>query len=310
MRNKKIKIYLILCLFIGFGINSIYGQELRLATFNLRYDNPRDSLNNWKYRKDVVSKLIQFHDFDIVGTQEGLKHQLEDLSFRMPHYEYIGVGRGDGKEKGEFAAIFYKTDKFELLDKGDFWLSEDPSQPNKGWDAALPRICSWGKFRKIDSGFTFYFFNVHFDHVGKVARKESSKLIMEKITEIAQGSPTVLTGDFNVDQHSDSYKIMNGTELLSDTYDTAPLKYGASGTFNGFKVNSRSNSRIDHIFVTKHFTAMKHGVLTDTYHTAESDLEELANTGAYPQEISLIKNEARLPSDHYPVLVVVGYEQE
>lgn len=302
----KLSFFLIFALLLV--STSLFAQQLRVGSYNLRYDNPGDSLNSWKYRKDIMGKQILFHDFDIFGTQEGLHHQLDDLSDRLPGYDYIGVGRDDGINKGEHSAIFYKEDMFQLLEKGDFWLSQDPSQPNKGWDAVLPRICSWGKFRKKSTGLTFFLFNVHFDHVGTIARKESAQLILDKIKIIAGDSPTLLTGDFNVDQNSDSYLVINNSKILKDTYDKALLKYGPEGTFNGFKINTHSESRIDHIFVTKDFSVLKHGVLTDTYQTSETDLEELANSGAYSQEIILYQNQARLPSDHYPILSVIEYK--
>ncbi len=308
MNAIKLRFYLLFAFILLMGMSTLFGQQLRVASYNLRYDNPGDSLNNWKYRKDVMGKQILFHDFDIFGTQEGLQHQLEDLTERLPYYNYIGVGRDDGKSKGEFAAIFYKTEKFELLDKGDFWLSQDTSKPNKGWDAVLPRICSWGKFLEKSTGFTFFFFNVHFDHVGIVARKESAKLILDKIKALAGNTPTLLTGDFNVDQNSESYLVINNSDILKDAYDKALLKYGPEGTFNGFKINALSDSRIDHIFVTKEFEVLKHGVLTDTYHIPVSDLKELANSGTYPREITLYQNQARLPSDHYPILSVIEYK--
>ena len=297
------KCFVLFILFLA--TTALFSQELRVATYNLRYDNPQDSLNNWQYRKNTVAKLIQFHDFDIFGTQEGLKHQLDYLREEMPGYSYIGVGRDDGKEAGEYTAIFYKNDQFELLDKGNFWLSEDTTKPNKGWDAALPRICSWGKFKDNNSGLIFFFFNTHFDHIGTIARNESSKLILRKIEEIAGNDPTLLTGDFNVDQHSPSYEVLENSEKLSDAYDMAGLRYGADGTFNRFKVNSRTESRIDHIFVTKDFKVVKHGILTDTYQTDIKVLKKLENSGTYPQNISLFENEARLPSDHYPVTAVL-----
>lgn len=308
MNKFRLKLSLFFVFLLALGLNSLFAQQLRVASYNLRYDNPGDSLDNWKYRKDVMGKQILFHDFDIFGTQEGLDHQLEDLKNRLPSYEYIGVGRDDGRSQGEHSAIFYKTDMFELLDKGDFWLSQDPSQPNKGWDAVLPRICSWGKFHDKSTDLVFFLFNVHFDHVGTIARKESSKLILEKIKMIAGDSPTLLTGDFNVDQNSDSYLVINNSGILIDAYDKASLRYGPEGTFNGFKINAHSKSRIDHIFVTNDFMVHKHGVLTDTYQTSEADLKELVNSGTYPQEIILYQNQARLPSDHYPVLTVVEYK--
>lgn len=298
---------LIVILFLLLG-NELFSQNLRVASYNIRYDNPSDSLNNWKFRKDVIAKLIRFHDFDIFGSQEALQHQIDQLLKKLPGYDYIGVGRKDGKQKGEHSAIFYKTAMFELLDKGDFWLSEDPSKPNKGWDAVLPRICSWGKFKEKETGFEFYFFNVHFDHVGTVARRESSKLILRKIDELSEDDvPVILTGDFNVDQNSASYKILNNSTQLQDAYDKAALRYGAEGSYNGFKVNARTESRIDHVFITDDFKVVKHGILTDTYHTDEKDLEKIKNSGNYPREISLYQNEARLPSDHYPILCVLKY---
>ncbi|MFI2742359.1 endonuclease/exonuclease/phosphatase family protein [Zhouia sp. PK063] len=284
-------------------------QTFRVGSFNLRYDNPADSLNNWKYRKETVAKLIQFHDFDILGTQEGLQHMLDQLSAKLPEYSYIGVGRDDGKNAGEHSAIFYKKDKFQLLEKGDFWLAENPTYPHKGWDAVLPRICSWGKFKDKESGLVFYFFNTHFDHVGTTARKESSKLILKKIKEIAGNTPTLLTGDFNVDQTSPSYKILNESSLLTDAFDIAKLKYGSDGSFNGFKINTYTDKRIDHIFVTSNFSVSKHGILTDTYHTSKDALTGKADSSNFPKEVSLYMQEARLPSDHYPLLAIISFKK-
>ncbi|MBC9797134.1 endonuclease/exonuclease/phosphatase family protein [Sinomicrobium weinanense] len=303
-RNYYLAILWVLCSFC-----TVYAQSLNVASYNLRYDNPSDSLDNWKFRKETVAKLIRFHDFDIFGSQEGLQHQLNQLKTELPGYDFIGVGRDDGKQKGEHSAIFYKTASLSVLEQGDFWLSPDPAYPNKGWDAVLPRICSWGRFRVKDTGFEFYFFNVHFDHVGTVARKESARLILKKIKELAGEIPVVLTGDFNVDQNSPSYKILNASEQLTDTYDLALLKYGAEGTYNGFDPNSTTTSRIDHVFVSPGFKVKKHGVLTDSYKIRGESLEQLVNSGNYPKEIKLYGNKIRLPSDHYPVMVVVTYNK-
>ncbi len=287
---------------------SNYAQELRVGSFNLRYDNPADSLNNWNYRKEIVAGLIRFHDFDILGTQEGLSHMLKNLEGNLPGYSRIGVGRDDGKQAGEHSAIFYKKELFKILDHGDFWLSEHPEKPLKGWDAVLPRICTWGKFKEKASGKVFYFFNTHFDHVGVEARKESAKLILEKIKEIASGAPTILTGDFNVDQHSDSFKVFEQSPLITDAYDVVPLKYGAEGTYNGFNTNAYSDKRIDHIFITKNVHALKHGILTDIYHLEEDRVKGIIDKGDFPKEISLKIQQARLPSDHYPLLAVIRIE--
>lgn len=140
---------------------------LNVATFNLRMDTPKDGDNAWPNRKEMVKGLIRFHDFDIFGTQEGFKHQLDNI-LELGNYAYIGAGRDDGKEAGEHSAIFYKKDRFEVLDKGNFWFSETPDVPGKGWDAVCcNRICSWGKFKDKVSGQVFFFFNSHYDHQGK-----------------------------------------------------------------------------------------------------------------------------------------------
>ncbi len=167
-------------------------------------------------------------------------------------------------------------------------MSAITDRPNKGWDAALPRLCSWGQFTDNKSGFTFYFFNLHMDHIGVKARAESAKLVMAKIKEIAGNAPTILTGDFNVDQNNESYTLINTSGFLKDVYDLAPVKYAWSGTFNNFESQTKTDSRIDHIFVTKGFTVSRYGILTDSYRTTENDT---ATT--------------RMPSDHFPVMAVV-----
>ncbi|MDE6402346.1 MAG: endonuclease/exonuclease/phosphatase family protein, partial [Muribaculaceae bacterium] len=139
-----------------------------VATYNIRQANASDSMrgDGWGQRSPVVASLIRFHEFNIFGTQEGFKHQLEDLKSQLPGYDYIGVARDDGKEQGEHSAIFYDTAMFDLIDHGDFWLSETPDRPGLGWDAACVRICTWGKFRHRPSGKVFQFFNLHQDHIG------------------------------------------------------------------------------------------------------------------------------------------------
>ena len=185
---------------------TMQAQSYVFATYNVRNANRGDSIagNGWGQRYPYIALQIQFNGFDIFGTQEAKHHQLEDLKKAMPKYDYIGIGRDDGKLAGEFSAIFYRTDKFEVLEHGDFWLSTETTFPNKGWDAALPRICTWGKFRDKQTGFTFLFYNLHMDHVGVQARSESAKLILKKMKEFPTELPAILTGDFNVDQNNDS----------------------------------------------------------------------------------------------------------
>lgn len=260
----------------------VQAQQLRVGTYNLRFDNPGDTGNLWKNRAPVVSNLIRFHDFDVFGTQEGLKNQLDDISKALPYYERYGKGRNDGGDQGEHSAIFFKKDKFKLLDKGDFWLSETPDKPGLGWDATCcNRICSWVYLEDIASKKRFYFFNVHFDHQGKVARRESSKLLLQKIPAIAGKNPVILTGDFNGDHESEPYKILATSGVLKDTYSQAEFPYHNNASFNNFgRMRQDSEGVIDHIFTTSQFTVSKWGILTDTYH-------------------------GKFPSDHFPVMTVV-----
>ena len=275
----KIQIRLIAALFFLAACN-VNAQKITVGTFNLRYDNPRDTGNLWLDRAPIASNLIRFHGFDVLGIQEGLFNQLNDISNALPEYSRYGKGRDDGKDAGEHSAIFYKKDRFTLLKSGDFWLSENPDQPGKGWDATCcNRICSWVYLQDKITKKRFYTFNVHFDHQGVVARKESSKLILTKIKEIAGQAPVVLTGDFNGGRESEWYQTLATSGLLTDVFTKVKFPYANNSSMNNFKT-PRGTTVIDHIFTTKQFTASKWGILTDSYF------------GKYP-------------SDHFPVLAVV-----
>jgi endonuclease/exonuclease/phosphatase family metal-dependent hydrolase len=280
-----------------------HAQRFNIGTYNLRYANHGDSLhgNGWGQRLPVIAAQVRFHEFDIFGTQEGLFHMLEGLRDSLPGYAYIGIGRDDGKQAGEHSAIFYKTSKFKLLEHGDFWLSEITDRPNKGWDAVLPRICTWGKFKETGTGFTFYMFNLHMDHVGVKARAESAKLILAKIKTFPASTPVILTGDFNVDQTSESYKLINESGVLKDCYELSPIRLATNGTFNGFRPDGKTDSRIDHIFVTKQFRVARYGILTDTYRLANDSTAEGQTMANAPREIRMSRYSARTPSDHFPV---------
>lgn len=298
-----------LTLFLMSVVIVTFGQTLNVATYNLRYDNKSDAEqgNAWQQRFPIISSLVLFHGFDVFGTQEGLHHQLQDLKSELTDYDYVGVGRDDGKEAGEHSAIFYNVKKFDLVEQGNFWLSEDTSKPNKGWDAVLPRICTWAKLKLKENGKELYFFNIHFDHVGTKARSESAKLILRKIKEMAANHTSILTGDFNVDQHSESYNVLNNSKILKDAYERAPIKYATTGTFNNFNPNTKTDSRIDHIFLTEDFTVTRYGVLTDTYRSPNNS--EAYQSGNFPKEVSLKDYTARLPSDHFPVLITIQFSE-
>ena len=293
--------------FILCALMTLQAETMVVATYNLRNANGGDSTNGngWGQRYPYIAQIVQFHGFDIFGTQEGKYPQLQDLKQAMPGYDYIGVGRDDGKQAGEHSAIFYRTDKFEVLEHGDFWLSEITDRPNKGWDAVLPRICTWGEFRDKQTGFTFLFFNLHMDHVGVQARAESAKLILKKIKEFPKRLPAILTGDFNVDQTSESYKLLDGSGIMRDSCEIADFRYAPNGTFNGFHPDRKTDSRIDHLFLTKEFEVKKYGILTDTYRSEVKESAQKEQNGNFPKEVSLSKYEARTPSDHFPVMIVV-----
>ncbi|MCX4258862.1 MAG: endonuclease/exonuclease/phosphatase family protein [Muribaculaceae bacterium] len=273
-----------------------------VASYNLRQANHVDSVagNGWGQRVPHVADVVKLHGFEIFGTQEGFRYMLEDLKSYLPGYKYIGVGRDNGADEGEHAAIFYDTDKFDMLDHGDFWLSETPDSASFGWDAVCRRICTWGKFRHKDSGFTFVYFNLHMDHKGIVARAESAKLILQKIKEFPEPLPVMLSGDFNVDQTNESYRLLNESGVMKDAYETADYRYIKSSTFNSYDTGKMRLSsdgepmRIDHIFLSPEFDVKKYGVLNDTYRI-------LNDEGKYI---------ARTPSDHYPVMIVVEMNED
>lgn len=304
------KILLFIALFITCSTVYINAQKLTVGSYNIRNDNKGDEKrgNGWQQRCPVVCDLIRFHDFEIFGAQEALNSQINEMLAILPEYSYIGVGRDDGAQKGEYSPIFYKKDQFELLRTGDFWLSETPEViGSKGWDAALPRICTWGEFKDKNTGFTFWFFNLHMDHRGKEARKESAKLVLNKIKEMCGDSPVILTGDFNVGQTHESYKLLANSDILKDSYENAAIRYALNGTFNSFDPNSKTNSRIDHIFVSHPLTVERYGILTDSYRSIVGEGDKMDARDA-PEEITLQKYVARVPSDHFPLKVVLRYK--
>lgn len=308
MKNLILGI-LLLCIAFPAAPSDAADARFNVATYNIRQINDGDNRrgDGWATRRDIVAQLIRFHEFDIFGTQEGFKSQLSDLLERLPGYAYTGVARDDGKEAGEHSAIFYNTAKFELLDHGDFWLAEDPAKPALGWDAACVRICSWGTFRHKESGRDFRFFNLHLDHVGVKARVESGQLVLQKMSEFGDSLPTFLTGDFNVDQTHDVYAVLSGSPALADAFTTAELVYALNGTFNNYRTDGYTTSRIDHIFTSPQVVVEKYGVLTDSYRTP--DAPAVIDKNDAPAEITIKSYRTRLPSDHFPVMIRVVLKQ-
>ncbi len=251
-------------------------MEFNAATYNLRLNTADDGPNAWPERRDHVRALIAYHQIDLLGTQEALMDQVEDLA-AMPGFAYVGVGRDDGKRAGEHSAIFYRTERFALLANGDFWLSETPGVPGKGWDATCcNRISSWARLRERYSRQEFFVFSVHFDHQGVIARRESAHLMLPKMHEIAGDSPVLCLGDFNATPDSEPIGIMSA--VLRDARQVSQTPpYGPVGTFNDFKLDAPLKDRIDYIFLGPRWQVLRYAALTDSYN-------------------------ARFPSDHLPVV--------
>ncbi|MTI19827.1 endonuclease/exonuclease/phosphatase family protein, partial [Fulvivirga sp. RKSG066] len=200
-------------------VNAQSDWSFDVMTYNIKYDDKKDSINGWSARKADVIGLINYHDPELFGTQEGLKNQLDDIKSGLEGYAYIGIGRDGGVGQGEYSAIFYDQQVFELKDSGTFWLSENPHQPGKSWDAAFPRICTWGRFAYKATGQIILYFNTHFDHVGVTARAESAKLILQAIKkqkEESDATKIILTGDFNFTPDAAPYQLI--TKEFADTF--------------------------------------------------------------------------------------------
>lgn len=251
--KKLILFSLVVLFFLGSCKPTEKKITLNCATFNMRYDNPGDSLNSWQYRKNRVCRFIEDRKLDIIGMQEVLHNQFLDLKAGLPEYDGIGVGREDGKTIGEYAPLFFRKDKYEVLESNTFWLSENPEAVGKlGWDAACTRIATWVKFKDKQTGKVFMFVNTHFDHVGTEARRQSALLIIDKIKEIVGDQPAVLTGDFNVNDRSEAYETLTTNEfVLEDAYKIAGKVSGVDYTFHDFcRIPTKECEKIDFIFVT------------------------------------------------------------
>lgn len=297
--------YLTLALALSLSM-AASAQQLFVGSYNVRYQNDDDAQqgDGWTTRSKVLCAQVDFEDPDIFGTQEVLHGQLEDMRGLLDGYDYIGVGRDDGKQEGEYAAIFYKKERLTLHRNGHFWLNETPDRPALGWDAACIRICTWGEFEQKSTGFKFLFFDLHMDHVGIVARREAAKLVVAKIREIAKDEPAIVTGDFNVDQNDSIFTIFTNSGLLVDSYVAAERRFAENGTFNDFDPNIKTDSRIDHVFVSPQFAVHRYGILTNSYWTPEgAAASKILKSGNAPQEIDFKKFRRRNPSDHYPVFV-------
>ena len=277
----KIFYQYILSVFILFTISSnIYSQPHSIISYNIRYDNNWDIENSWKIRRNKISQILVQYSPSIIGIQEGLLNQVQYIDSSLIDYDYVGVGRDDGKKKGEFCAIYFDTTRYVLLKNSTFWLSETPDTISVGWDAALERICTYGLFKDRITKEEFWVFNTHFDHIGVVAREKSSELILRRINKInRQSLPVILMGDFNSIPNSSPVKEIK-TELSDALQISLEKLQGPRGTFNGFNEDLPIEKRIDYIFT--------------------NDLKVLSYT-----HINDRLNNNRHISDHLPVMIKI-----
>lgn len=260
-----------------FSLMTSVQAQLEVMTYNIKYENENDGENSWSKRKAHLAAQIQFYEPDILGVQEALHSQLQFLKDELKVYNYCGKGRDDGAQKGEFSAIFFKPEKFDLLEEGTFWLSATPEVPGIGWDASYPRVCTYGKFRQKATGKEFWVFNTHFDHQGKEARLKSSRLIHQKISGLNKESlPVILMGDLNLEPETEEIQFL--ASHYQDAKNTADHTFGPEGTFNAYEFLKPVTRRIDYIFLGGEVVAKKYAVLSDS-------------------------KDLRYPSDHLPVLV-------
>lgn len=240
----------------------LQAQSYTFMTYNIRYANLGDGVNYWENRRAELANQIAFYEPDVFGIQEGLPEQVEYLDEQLDAYSWYGVGRDDGKSKGEFSAVYYKKDKFSVLKKETFWLSPTPEKPSKGWDAALPRICTAVLFQVKGSDQKFWVFNTHFDHRGDEARLQAVDVILNKLKELNQARhPAIVMGDLNLTPDTPPIKKLFGA--LNDTRAVSDLVFGPEGTWSSFDVQKELDRRIDYIVVSDQVKVSKYAVLTD-----------------------------------------------
>ncbi len=279
-------------------------SPIRVMSFNIRYGTADDGESRWELRKEFLAETIEAFNPDLLGSQETLLDQKNFLDHRLAGYQSLGVGRDDGQSRGEMTALWYRTDRFRLVDSGHFWLSETPDRPGSiSWDSALTRMVSWVKLSDKDQPDAppILFLNTHFDHVGQKARVESIKLLLKQIETLGPGCSIILTGDFNAGENSEPYRALfqptvqenhqhdqqidqqrkiNRTKLIDTFRHVHPQTMKDEGTFSGFQANRTSGTRIDWIAVS-------------------GDWKVIASA------IDRSSRQGRTPSDHFPVTAIL-----
>lgn len=287
---KRFFIFLFFCCsFVGMS----FADPIKVATWNIRINIKKDSVagNIWSNRREAIVKMVQSNDFDIWGVQEDYKKELNELNSRLNEYRRVGFPNHENGRLGSFNSIFYRRDRFELLDSGMFYLAEDETKPALWWNGKFIRSCSWAKFRINHGDVEFWVFNTHTDYAGGKVERESCKMLIRKIREIAgENAAVIIMGDLNFNQYSQGYEILTKSGVVEDCINVAQKKIKVAGTFNNFEKDRKSDARLDHILVTKNINVLEYNVLLDTY----------------PDQYG----ENRFPSDHFPVVVKINLESK
>lgn len=276
---RKTVLILFFNLILAFTINA----QVKVMSYNIKYANENDGENSWSLRKDFLTNQIKFYEPHIFGVQEAVFLQMEHFTENLPNYQYVGVGRDDGKTAGEYSAIFYDSTLYKVLEENTFWLSPTPEKISVGWDAAMERVCTYALLESLETKEKFWVFNTHFDHIGEKARKESVKLILSKIAKLNTRSfPVILMGDLNLEPTHESVKFLAGK--MDDSKDIAKLVFGPEGTYNAYDFSAPVTRRIDYIFTSKgEVEVLKYAVLSDSW-------------------------DLKYPSDHLPVYVELNFK--
>ncbi len=263
-------------------------EQLKVMSFNLRYGTAEDGENSWPNRRELVFDVIARHSPDIIGVQEALRFQLDELAEALPQYSEIGVGRDDGRQAGEYAAILYRRNRFDVEDQSTFWFSDTPETPGSvGWGTRVRRICTWARLFDSWSGRSFYLYNVHFDPQSQESRQKSAVLLAARIADRVTADPAIVTGDFNEGEDGPAMEYLTGKAIspsptrLTDTFRVLYPDSSVVGTFNGFEGRTKS-SKIDAVLVSEGWRVEAAAIVRDS-------------------------RGGRYPSDHYPVSARIVY---
>ena len=276
---KKLTFLLVLASIFSFSFLNFISDPIKIISYNIRYNNPNDGKDIWENRRETITDFIEKEAPDFLGLQEVNFPQIQYLNSNLINYSFIGVGRDDGKTRGEFSPIYFNESKYNLLLSNTFWLSKTPENISVGWDAAMERICTYGLFKQKNDGSKVWVFNTHFDHIGNVAREKSVDLILSKIKDLTKDKDQIIiTGDFNLSD--DSVPIKKLQNFYNDVNIKMDNKSKFYGTFNNFKIDNNYNNRIDYIFY-KNFDLIK------------------------SSHLHIKTDQGRWASDHHPVIAIL-----